>query len=343
MKAVSTEHDSHAKPYSLHRGDVLDVYSSWDSPDLIVSDGAYGIGGFPGDPKTPDGLAEWYAPHVKEWSAHAKASTSLWFWNTEVGWATVHPVLVANGWEYVQLVIWDKGFAHIAGNVNGKTIRQCPVVTEVSALYRRKPVVTARDGETVTLQDWFRGEWRRAGLTQKQANEACGTKSAASRKYLTGDSQWYLPPHDMLRRMIAYANEHGKPEGRPYFSLDEMNAISDTSKWQTLRAKWNHENGITNVWSRNPLAGQERIRKDGNGKAVHLNQKPLDLMERQIRLTTDEGDVVWEPFGGLASASVAAVRLGRKAFVAEQSPSFSDIAMARLSEAAKGAQKGEGD
>lgn len=333
MSATAIDSDILPSPYTLYRGDALDAYSSWDTPDLIISDGAYGVGGFPGDPKTPKGLAEWYAPHIEAWSKRAKSPTSLWFWNTEVGWATVHPVLVANEWEYVQLITWDKGLAHIAGNVNGKTIRQCPVVTEVSALYRRKATITAKDGMTVTLQDWFRGEWKRAGLTQKQANEACGTKSAASRKYLTGDFQWYLPPPDMLEKMIAYANEHGDPAGRPYFSLDEMDSISSLSKWQTIRAKWNHENGITNVWSRNPLAGQERIRRDGNGKAVHLNQKPLDLMERQIRLASDAGDVIWEPFGGLASASVAAVRLGRQAFVAESNGAFADIAERRLADA----------
>lgn len=320
-------------PYTLYHGDALDAYQSWDAPDLIISDGAYGVGGFPGDPKTPARLAEWYAPHVEAWGEHVKPSTTLWFWNTEVGWATVHPLLVANGWEYVQLVTWDKGIAHVAGNVNGNTIRQCPVVTEVSALYRRKPTVVLADGNVVTLQDWFRGEWKRAGLTQKQANEACGTKSAASRKYLTGDAQWYLPPKDMLDKMIAYANEHGRPEGRPYFSQDEMDSVSCTPKWEAVRGTWNHEHGITNVWSRNPLAGEERIRHDGKGKSLHLNQKPLDLMERQVRLASNEGDVVWEPFGGLASASVAAVRLGRWAFVAEPSESFAEIAERRLEEA----------
>ena len=316
--------------YSLFHGDVLDAYPSWDAPDLIISDGAYGVGGFPGDPKTPDGLADWYAPHAKAWGERATASTSLWFWNTEVGWATVHPVLVAEGWEYVQLITWDKGIAHVAGNVNGKTIRQCPVVTEVSALYRRKPTVTLADGSVMTLQDWFRNEWKRAGLTQRQANEACGTRSAASRKYLTGDAQWYLPPKDMLDRMIAYANEHGRPEGRPYFSQDSTGTSDLTPQWEAIRAPWNHENGITNVWSRKPLAGTERIRRDGNGKAVHLNQKPLDLMERQIRLASNEGDVVWEPFGGLASASVAAVMSGRRAFVAEANEAFAKIAEDRL-------------
>jgi len=34
----------------LHAGDALDVYATWPTPAAIVSDGAYGIGGFPGDP-----------------------------------------------------------------------------------------------------------------------------------------------------------------------------------------------------------------------------------------------------------------------------------------------------
>jgi SAM-dependent methyltransferase len=40
--------------------------------------------------------------------------------------------------------------------------------------------------------------------------------------------------------------------------------------------------------------------------------------------------VVWEPFGGLCSASVAAVTLGRRAFAAETDPTFADLAAERL-------------
>src|SRR5579885_1496531 len=77
----------------LFAGDVVDAYSGWPTPALIVSDGAYGVGGFPGDPRSPEGLADWYQQHVEAWSKHAAAATTLWFWNTEIGWATVHPVL----------------------------------------------------------------------------------------------------------------------------------------------------------------------------------------------------------------------------------------------------------
>ena len=42
----------------LRHGDALDGYTSWPTPATIISDGAYGVGGFPGDPRTPDGLAD---------------------------------------------------------------------------------------------------------------------------------------------------------------------------------------------------------------------------------------------------------------------------------------------
>ncbi|WP_410954261.1 hypothetical protein, partial [Pseudomonas aeruginosa] len=80
--------------------------------------------------------------------------TALWFWGTELGWATVHQELDAQGWDYVQTVIWDKGLSHIAGNVNGKTIRQFPIVTEVCALYQRRFGVPTEGGE-LGAQDWL--------------------------------------------------------------------------------------------------------------------------------------------------------------------------------------------
>src|SRR5690606_1700911 len=67
----------------------------------------------------------------------AQPATTLWFWNTEIGWATVHPLLAEQGWEYVQTIVWDKGIAHIAGNVNGDTIRQFPVVAGTTNTFSR--------------------------------------------------------------------------------------------------------------------------------------------------------------------------------------------------------------
>jgi site-specific DNA-methyltransferase (adenine-specific) len=81
------------------------------------------------------GIANWYEPHIQAWSQHANAQTTLWFWNSEIGWATVHPVLERHGWRYANANVWNKGKAHIAGNVNTSKIRRVPVVTEMCVQY----------------------------------------------------------------------------------------------------------------------------------------------------------------------------------------------------------------
>ena len=345
MQPRGTRHEYQGSLYDLHHGNVSEIYGDWPTPDLIVSDGAYGVRGFRGDTTDVTGLVDWYKPHVQLWSKAAKPSTSLWFWNTEVGWATVHPLLLANGWEYVQLAVWDKGLAHIAGNVNGKTIRQLPVVTEVAALYRRKVYLDTGDGQTIDAKGWLRAEWRRSGLPMSKANEACGVKNAATRKYLTNDWLWYWPPGEAVERMASFCAEHGAPTDWPYFSLDGKKSVT-AEDWDELRAPWNHRNGITNVWSRPPLADAERLKgtmersaprtyKPTKNSAAHLNQKPLDLMLTQVNAASNQDDVVWEPFGGLASASVAAVLLGRRAYAAELDDTFAKLAAERLAFAQK--------
>src|SRR3954467_753625 len=144
---------------SVQLGDSLDFYQQWERPTVIISDGGYGVLGFEGDTSDHLDLPNWYEPHVEVWSKHATPSTTLWFWNSEIGWAAVHPILEKHGWRYVNANIWNKGKGHIAGNVNTQKIRRFPVVTEVCVQY----VLEARiDGKL--LKQWLLDEWRRTGL-----------------------------------------------------------------------------------------------------------------------------------------------------------------------------------
>lgn len=296
--------------FRLDLGDSLEFCGAWPSPTIIISDGAYGIGGFPGDPLPHEDLAAWYAPHLAAWARAASAQTTLWFWNTELGWARTHAGIVAAGWDYAGCSVWDKGLGHIAGNVNTKTLRHFPVVTEVCAHYVRRACV----GGT-PLRDWVAREWARTGLSASEANRACGVAQAASRKYLNPGSQWYKPPGAMLARIAELANLRGNPAGRPYFDLSGTGF--DPAAWDALRAKFYCPIGWTNVWKRSTLRGPERIQASG-----HPNQKPLDLMRLLIESSSDPGDAVWEPFGGVFSASLAAAQAGRRAFGAEVNPEF---------------------
>lgn len=308
------------------KGDSLQLYEKWDSPTIIISDGPYGLGSFLGDPPTPDELDVWYEPHVKKWSEKSTPITTLWFWNSEIGWATIHPILKKYGWDYRNCHIWDKGIAHIAGNTNGRTLRKFPVVTEVCVQYVRKAEFSI-NGKTLSMQDWLRYEWEKTGLPFNKTNEACGVKNAATRKYFTKDHLWYYPPPEAFENLVDYANQYGDQNNKPYFSIDGKKPLSK-SEWSVLRAKFNFKNAITNVWSEPAVRGVERFKK--KNKCIHTNQKPLKLIERCIKASSDPGDIIWEPFGGLCSAAIAAHKLKRKCFSAEINDEFFEIAIERL-------------
>ncbi|MFH7028785.1 MAG: DNA methyltransferase [Heteroscytonema crispum UTEX LB 1556] len=295
---------------ALHLGDSLEYYNSWERPTVIVSDGAYGILGFEGDTSDHLDLPKWYEPHIEAWSKAAMPYTTLWFWNSEIGWAAVHQVLEKYGWRYVNCNIWNKGKGHIAGNVNTEKIRRFPVVTEVCVQYVREVKVNE-----LPLKAWLLQEWKRSGLPLRRANDACGVVDAATRKYFDRGHLWYFPPPEMFQKLVNYANEHGNPKGKPYFSLDGNQSLT-AQEWSKMRSKFRCPHGFTNVWERQALRGDERV-KISSGKALHLNQKPLDLMSLIIEASSDENDVIWEPFGGLFSASLAARKLRRKSYSCE--------------------------
>lgn len=312
------------------------LYGKWPTPTCIISDGPYGVSGFPGDERNWASLAAWYEPHIAAWSASATPQSTLWFWNTEVGWATVHSILVQHGWEYRCCNIWDKGMSHVAGNANTQTLRKFPVVSEVCVHYVKAPQFRAGD-KSMTMQEWLRHEWRRSGLPFHLANEACEVLNAATRKYLTADHLWYYPPPEAFVKLAGYANCNGRPGGRPYFCPDGKHALS-ADDWAQMRAKFRCPIGWTNVWAEPQVNGAERIQGERNGmkykfSSLHGSQKPLRFIDMLIRACTDEGDTVWEPFGGLCPGAVVSHNLRREYVSAEIVPEFYIAATERLATA----------
>src|SRR5260370_21500584 len=140
----------------------------------------------------------------------------------------------------------------------------------------------------------------------------------------------------MAERLAGYANAHGLPTGWPYYSLDGERPVT-AAEWDALRYTWRHAHGVTNVWSRRPLHGEERLKgtlrraaprvhNPTAASSAHLNQKPLEFMERLITAGTGPGDVGWGPVGRLCSASGSAGRPGRRDFRARADPPLPDLA-----------------
>ena len=311
----------------LYLGDFLHLSPDWPNPTIVICDGPYGLNSYPGDLRSSRALPEWYEPHIARITAAALPSTTLWFWNTELGWAYVHPILAKHGWRHHATNIWDKGIAHVAGNSNTQTLRGFPVVTEVCVQYTRDPVVNRLDGSTITLQEWLRNEWLRTGLPLNEANQACGVINAATRKYLTTCDLWYMPPPEAYELLVQYANQHGDPQGRPYFDIG-LSTKLDYPKYHTMRSKFHCPLGVTNVWHVPTVHSQHRIRTPAGN--THPNQKPVALMERIITASSDPDDVVWDPFAGVGTTAIAAINTRRRAYTSEINPDYWESARRRL-------------
>lgn len=68
---------------------------------------------------------------------------------------------------------------------------------------------------------------------------------------------------------------------------------------------------------------------------VHPTQKPVKLMERLIRLVSDEGDVIFDPFSGSGSTSLAARNIGRHYIAFEIDEGYYQNSVQRLDSSTK--------
>ena len=97
------------------------------------------------------------------------------------------------------------------------------------------------------------------------------------------------------------------------------------------------ENGgrqMKNIWRLSPPYGEEKR----FGK--HPTQKPVALIDRCLRASTNPGDLVVDLFAGSGSAGVAALRLGRRFIGIEREADYVAVAVERLKEAASERYRG---
>ena len=66
-----------------------------------------------------------------------------------------------------------------------------------------------------------------------------------------------------------------------------------------------------------------------NRNKEHPTMKPVELVERAIRNSSEPGDWVLDPFGGSGSTLVAAENIGRRCYMIELDPRFVDVVIAR--------------
>ena len=74
---------------------------------------------------------------------------------------------------------------------------------------------------------------------------------------------------------------------------------------------------------------------------IHQTKKPITLMEHIIKMYTNPGETVLDPFMGSGSTGVAAMMTGRKFLGSELDPHFFEVSKRRISEAPRPPEHGE--
>ena len=101
--------------------------------------------------------------------------------------------------------------------------------------------------------------------------------------------------------------------------------------WETIVTCWNRPGRTT--WNGGGRHGVYDYPTVKVGRA-HPSQKPEALMIELVRLFSDPGDTIADPYMGSGSLLVAAKRLGRRAIGIERQAHYCDMAVRRLAQSA---------
>lgn len=160
-----------------------------------------------------------------------------------------------------------------------------------------------------------------SGTLHNHPSVGCALKKAGL--WIVNDVVWFKrnAPPAKVRNRLAPSTELiwiASKSKRYLFNYDEAKKMNDGKQ-------------MRNLWD---------IRAERHVTA-HPTEKPVTLLDRIVRIATNPGDVVVDPFMGSGTTGVVAKELGRSFLGFEISPQFYKMAVKRVNEksAKKPAQK----
>lgn len=143
---------------------------------------------------------------------------------------------------------------------------------------------------------------------------------------------------DFMMRWIAQAHRVLKPQGVMYFFHNDMNQLPEIM--ERIRQEtdfalisfliWDKVNYRTNRWKN----GKPECAPPNSTGRLHVCQKPVQLLRRLVRVSSNPGDVVLDCFMGSGSTGCAALREGRDFIGIELDAGFFAAAKKRIEEEA---------
>lgn len=170
--------------------------------------------------------------------------------------------------------------------------------TDRTTAYADTPVV--KDKAEYTRNQWqidAHSFWRSDGNRPLTPEEVVGMKTS-----------------DIYRFFSEYsrANVYNYQEHLQFGEAIEANGRLPSGFMLFQPQSWSDK-----VWSDVDFMRSLNLEQARRGQENHVCPLPFDLVERLINRFTNAGELVYDPFGGLGTTGVAAIRLGRRSFTTE--------------------------
>jgi len=291
--------------------------------NLCFADPLYNIGKAAWD--KIDGYLEWCEQWIAEASRVLAPNGAFWVSHSEPDvLVDISRMITKHGRGRANWITWDK--YNDAGNLQGfmdgftvtGVVRSFQPMAEYLVWHTDEDDWTAQcDRERgfifEPIRAYLAGEWARAGLTSRDIDRATGTQMAG---HYLARIQWALPTRERYEQLRAYANNNN--HGGEYLRREYEDLRRE---YEDLRYTFHNPGKVSSVWQIPPAP-----------RTWHPTPKPEALLERIILATSNEGDIVLDPFAGSFTTARVAQRLSRQWICGDNCAEYVERARAELAQ-----------
>ena len=309
---------------TLHCGDALDVLSSIESESIncVITDPPYNIEYASWDSwPTKDAYIEWCGQWITECIRCLKKNGTMYIFHNDMEqiamlleWVRGNTALNLNSF-----IVWHKPNCRAQAWTGNTIIRSYFNVCEYILFFtfddgaqsKLKKIETDKNNFK-SLREYFRELHEATGKTRKEIIRSLGRR--AEHCFYFDTTQWALPTPKTYEDIVAMIPSESNFNIKRYEDL--------RLEYEAQRYTFNNQGRSCNFFEM----------QSGCDSQIHPTMKPVKLLQELIARSTNEGDIILDPFCGSGSTNLACKNLNRQSIGIERDPAYFTSAIDRVSD-----------